>query len=224
MKCPLVFIAAVCLLAAGCGSTSVTSERQAETKAVADEHIVVLLSRYIRQGVVEKELESVESGLEACIRAAAQRANETQAFLYPADFRRLISAKPTGTEAPGSPELVLRWLNEPAIAARLAAARVRFVVLLEASYHTSESRWGGGGGGGGFAIGKEWVQNASIQATILDLKHARIAGSINSRSSGPEGGGVGVLIIIPFPIYFTSMAESRACAAIGTALARFVSN
>jgi len=218
---PSVAIAA--WLAAGCGSTSIHTDRQTETKASAEEHVVVLLSRYRREGVEVDELGSIEGGLEACVRSAAQTVNEGQAFLYPADFRELVSRDAMAPAGSMSVDSLLRALSDRNTAARLVRAQARFAVLLEAAYTTSQSKWGFGSSDAGFAVGKDWTQNSSMRATILDLKHARIAGSITAHSSGPEGGGVGVFIIIPFPIYFTSMAESRACGAIGTELARFLS-
>jgi len=224
MRLLLPFIAiAAWILMAGCGSTSVKVERQAETRASADDHIVILLSRYRREGVDVNKLGSVEAGLEACVRLAAQRVDDSHAFLYPSEFRALVSTDTMGADGSRSADSLLRALGDPATAARFAIAQVRFVMLLEASYDTSQSKWGGGVSDAGFAVGKDWTQNSSIRATILDLKHARIAGSINAYSTGQEGAGVGVFIIIPFPIYFTSMAESRACAAMGKELARFIS-
>lgn len=219
---PLIAIAAW-ILVAGCGSTSVKVERQADTGVLAGEQIVVLVSRYSLEGTEVKDLRSVEASFEWCVRREMQSVNDSHTFLSPADLRKLVSADTLGADGSKSPDSLLRSLGEPVTATHLAEAKVRYVVLLEGSYSTSQSKWGAGGGSGGFAIGKDWTQHSSIQATILDLKHARIAGSINSYSTGQEGGGVGVFIIIPFPIYFTSMPESRACAAMGKELGRFIS-
>jgi hypothetical protein len=224
MRRPSLFISiAAWILVAGCGSTSVKVERQADTEAFAGEHIVVLLSRYSREGIEVKDLSSIEASLEWCIRTETQRVNDKQLFLPPADLRKLVSADTMDANGSKSPDSLLRSLGEPVTARHLAEAKVRYLVLLEGSYSTSNSRWSSGASQGGFAIAKEWTQYSSIQATILDLKHARIAGSIVSYSTGKEGGGAGVFIIIPFPIYFTSMPESRACAALGKELARFIS-
>lgn len=223
MRRLLPFIAfAAWLLVAGCGSTSVSVDRQAETGAVAGEQIVVLLSRYSRDGVDVQELGSIEASLEWCIRTEAQKVNEIHAFLPPPDFRKLVSPATMDADGSKSPDSLLRSLGEPVTATRLAAAQVRYVVLLQASYSTSQSRWSSSGGKGGGGIAKEWTQYSWIQATILDLKHARIAGWINSNSTGPEGAGVGFAWIIPVPIYFTSMTKSRACAALGKELAQFI--
>ena len=211
---PVIAIAAW-ILVAGCGSTSVKVERQAETGAFAGEHIVVLLSGYSREGVEVKELGSVEASLEWCIRTEAQRVDDKHAFLLPADFRKLVSADITGADGSKSPDSLLRSLAEPVTATRLAEAQVRYMVLLEATYSTSRARVSGGQG----AIGAEWKQYSFLKATILDLKQARIAGSITSYSTGSEGAGLFLII----PIYFTSMTESRACAALGKELARFIS-
>lgn len=215
MKRQLLFVAIA--LVAGCGSTSVKVDRLADTEALAGEQIAVLLSRYSREGAEVTELASTEATVERCVRSAMER--DERVFLPPAEFRKMVAA-----DLGASPDALLSSLREPDTAARLAGAKLRYVVLLEGSYSTSESKWGGGGGQGAFAVGKEWEQYSSLRATILDLKHARIAGSITSDSTGKEGAGVGIIIIIPFPIYFTSMPESRACIALGRELARFISS
>jgi hypothetical protein len=152
-------------------------------------------------------------------------------FLPADNFRRLVSAQTaTALEAYAldeigaqSPESLLPLLVESATAARLAQEKVRYAVLIVAYYYTSRSRWVFAASSGGVGAGKEWKQYSFIQTTVLDLTHARVAGAVNSSSTGMESGGVGVFIIIPFPIYVTSMTESRACTNLGKALARFIS-
>ena len=223
-----VIAIAAWILVAGCGGkVSVNVERGADTGILPGEQIVVLLSRYSLEGTDVKDLNSTEAKLEWCIRTETQKVNDRHEFLPPAALRKLVSAEMIGADGSKSPDSLVRLLAEPVTATRLAEARVRYVVLLEGSYSTSKYRLTGfGGSGGGLAlgaVGSEWTKYSSIQATILDLKHARIAGSINSYSTGNEGGGGGMFLIIPFPFYYTSMPESLACAALSKELAQFIS-
>jgi len=231
MRRLLPFIAiAASILAAGCATNDprIHESRQAGTGILPGEQIVVLLSRYSRDGTEVKDLSSIEASLEWCVRWEAQGKDDLT-FLPPAALRKLVSVETRGDDGSKSPELLLRSLGELVTATRLAEAKVRYVVLLEGSYSTSQSGWetasggGGKGGGGGFTIGRGWTQDSNIRATILDLKHARIAGSIESYLSGKEGAGMGVVLIIPFPYYYSADTESRACAALGEALVRFIS-
>jgi hypothetical protein len=224
---PLIAIAAWILMA-GCSTTTPWTKeaRQADTGILPGEQIVVLLSRYSREGAEVKDLSSIEARLEWCVQWEAQGKDDLT-FLPPAALRKLVSVDTMGADGPKSPELLLRSLGEPVTATRLAEAKVRYLVLVEADYRTADSKWevqsSGGKGGGGLTVGRGWRQTSSFQATILDLKHARIAGSIESSMSGSQGAGVGVILIIPFPYYYSSDTESRVCSALGEALVRFIS-
>ena len=221
MRRLLPFIAiAASILAAGCATNDprIHESRQAGTGILPGEQIVVLLSRYSRDGTEVKDLSSIEASLEWCVRWEAQGKDDLT-FLPPAALRKLVSVETRGDDGSKSPELLLHSLGEPVTATRLAEAKVRYVVLLEGRYSTSQSQWEGSG----LIRGKGWTQDSTIRATILDLKHARIAGSIESYLSGKEGAGMGVVLIIPFPYYYSANTESRACAALGEALVRFIS-
>jgi hypothetical protein len=220
----LSFIAfAALILVAGCGGeVSVQAERQTTTGIFSDERIVVLLSYYRLEGNKVEDISAVEERFERCIRTEMHGVNDDLRFLPPADFRKLVSADATAAltacmadDGTQSPESLLRLLGEPGTATPLAEAKVRYVVLLEATYSTSRARVQGGQGG----VVATWQQYSNLTTTILDLKHARIVGSIKSKSQGEEGHGI--FFIIPF--YFASMAESGACAAVGKELARFIS-
>jgi hypothetical protein len=217
----------------GCGvpSIRIDVERQAETGILPGERIGVLLLRYRIEGIQVEHLRPIQERFEQCIRAGMEMVKGDLTFLPTADIRKLVSADTTTALAAyvlddigtHSPESLLPLLAEPATASRLAEKKVRYMVLLLGFYYTSQSKWAFAAASGGVGAGKEWKQYSFIQATVLDLKHARVAGAANSASTGLEAGALGVFIIIPFPIYITSMTESRACTALGKGLAQFIS-
>jgi hypothetical protein len=161
-----------------------------------------------------------------------QMVKDDLTFLPSAELRKLVSADTTtalaayvlddGTQ---SPEALLPLLVESATALRPAEEKVRYVVLIVGDYHTSSSKFTSDAGAAGSwgVFGKEWEQISFMQATVLDLKHARVAGAASSKAYGNEGGAVGIVYIIPIPLYMTSMTESRACTNLGKSLARFIS-
>ena len=224
MRRLLSFIAfAALILVAGCGGkVSIQAERQTTTGILPGEQIVVLLSRYLFEGKLVKDISLPEERLEQCIRTETQGVKDDQMFLSPATFRKLVSADTTAAltaymadDGTQSPESLLRLLAEPVTAKRLAEAKVRYVVLIQATYYTGQASILGEPG----TLGVWWSQNSKLKSTVLDLNHARIAGSIESQSWGSEG----FAVFIAMPMYFASSAELGACAAMGKELARFIS-
>lgn len=234
--CLLAFIGIVAFAAVGgCssdGPRTVRVIRDADTEIIAGERMAVILTRYRQEDVEVTELEPVEATFEECIETQIRAAHGNVDFVPADDFRKLVSRDTRRSEGFKSPESLLRTLAGPGTASRLTKARLRYVLLLDASYATGPSEWWDGGSGGGavgfIAAGKSWRQDAVMEATILDMKHARVAGSVRTRSVGSEGagGGVGIIVIIPvaFPVYFNSMTESGNCRALGKELARFFSS
>jgi len=211
------------ILAAGCTTTphSIRVTRDADTDMVPGEKMVIVVTRYRHEGIDASELQSIEQTLEACVRAPMENAVENVMFLPPSDFRKAIPENTLGASGSKSPATVLHVLTAPAIGEKLAETRVRYVVLLDASYETSAAKLGTYPGQGGIFVVNEWQQQATIQATILDLKHGRVSGSVRTRSIGVEGGGMGLIYIIPVPLYVNTMAESGNCSALGKELADF---
>lgn len=220
----LLPLAAVLACLQGCTVTpdTVSVVRDADTDMFAGERMVVVVTRYRNEGIDAAELKSIEQTLEQCVRIRMQEIRDIFAFLPPDDFREMVPEKALGATGSLSPTARVRELAAPAVAVRLTEARLRYVVLLDASYATSPSEWGVASSQGGIAVGRQWRQDSVIQATILDLKHARIAGSIRVRSVGQEGAGLGLIYIIPFPYYYNTLPESGNCAALGKELAEFL--
>ena len=196
--------------------------RDAATEIVPGDQMVIVVTRYRHEGTDVSELESVEGTLEPCVRTPMEEAGRNFMFLPPEDFRKAIPKNALGASGSKTPAALLHELAAPAVAAKLAKARVRYVVLLDASYETSPANFGTHASGqGGIAFVNEWQQNAIIQATILDLKHVQVSGTVRTRSVGTEGGGLGLFYIIPVPLYYNTMAESGNCGALGKELDNF---
>lgn len=219
---PVIAIAAW-ILVAGCGgNVSVKAERNADTGILPGEQIAVLLLSYSLQGNQVKDISSIEEGFVGCIRTEMQGVKNDLTFLPRAALRKLVSNDTTDALtaflayglSPQSREWLLGMLAEPVIATRLAQAKVRYIVLLEASYSSGPSEVQGSNAGG--VVG--WRQYSDLKATILDLRHGRLAGSIESISRGSEGGVLNLVI----PFYFSELAESGACVALGEELGRFI--
>jgi len=101
--------------------------------------------------------------------------------------------------------------------------RLRYVIVLDGTHWESGAEPAAGGSGGGGFIGVGWQRVLSLRATVLDLAHRWVAGSISAYASGERGTGVGFVYIIPIPFFFTTMPEAaKVCRGLGRALVRFI--
>jgi len=73
------------------------------------------------------------------------------------------------------------------------------------------------------AIGLGWMRIVSVRATVLDLAHRRVSGSVSAYAKGERAMGVGLVYVVPIPFFFTNIPEAaEACSRLGRELARFV--
>jgi hypothetical protein len=74
-----------------------------------------------------------------------------------------------------------------------------------------------------WGITRHWTRSSWLTATILDLRLARRAGTLNSGVSGEAGWVFPVFLIIPLPpVPYKAATESPACEAMGPAAADFM--
>ena len=200
---------------------SVRVIRDADTEIVAGERMAIIVWRYRHEGTDVVELDTAERTLEPCIRAQMDDAGRNFTFLPAEDFRKVVPNTILSSAGSKTADSVARDLAAAPLAMPLADARLRYVVLLDGSYSTSPSRWTVTPGEVGVAVAKEWTQESIIQATIVDLKHVRVSGSVRTRATGSEAAGMMVVFIFPLPVYVNTRAKAGNCSAIGKELADF---
>ena len=220
--------------AAGCASKpDVLENRVATTGIAAEEHIAILLSNYENEGVAlagpgreDEEMrvwEEVEQTLESCVRREMAAAVRDLRFVLPGELRHKVFPGKAPKDLPRSPVQLLQALSEGEPVARAASLRLRYLVVLDGRWSTGPGKFqGSSGAGGGGAVGWGWDRHSTLNATVLDIAHQRIAGEVSASSSGPAGWGLGIVFIIPVPFFFATQPESQACAGLGEALARFI--
>jgi hypothetical protein len=216
--------------AAGCASKpQLHEDRVAATGIAAEEHIAILLSSYEREGVAlaspgreneeMREWEEVEQALESCVRREMAAAVRGLRFIPPSELRRKVFPSKSPKDLPRNPVQLLQSLSDGEPAGRAASLRLRYLVVLDGKWSTGP---GSPGSAGSPVIGWGWDRYSTLYATVLDLTHRRVAGEISASSRGPAGWGVGIVWIIPVPFFIATQPESRACAGLGEALARFI--
>lgn len=108
--------------------------------------------------------------------------------------------------------------------ARLALAssgdlQVRYRVEVRVRTTESEGQWAFAAQGPGGALGKEWTQVTTFSGLVLDEKNQQI-GLLEARAEGKEAAGIGLFIVIPFPVGWSAATEANACRRFGEELAR----
>jgi hypothetical protein len=105
----------------------------------------------------------------------------------------------------------------------MAPLRLRYIVILDAA-----TREVGRGATvdfdrGVWGVGSEWTRVSELSAAVLDVTSAQQSGTVGSQSWGKAGFVVPFVLVIPLPpIPWSSFTESRACNALGPAIATFV--
>lgn len=120
-------------------------------------------------------------------------------------------------------ETVPELLAVPAIQHAVSAANIGYVILLQSTTTDSDRHTTFGAGGAAWAVGRESTRETTLVASVWSVLPSTKVGELEQRAHGQTGWMVPVLIIIPFPpIPYTSDTESKACEAMGHALAEFL--
>jgi hypothetical protein len=204
--------------------------RDAPTGMDEGAEIAILLASYGHHsgtGKSIRELEAdpatIENELDACLRREMLSARQGLRFADSRALRQIVFRSQAAGESHGHAEKVLGRLDEVKFARDPRLARLRYVVLLDGTRWDSEAGPEFAASDAGFAIGAGWQRILSVRATVLDVVHRRTAGSVSAYVKGDRAVGLGVIIIIPVPLFFTTIPETAdLCGALGPALARFL--
>jgi hypothetical protein len=217
----LVFVV-VSLFACAHTNITDTETRNATTGIASGERIAIVLGA--RNDLAPSEAD--ENSFESCL-VDAMRAEEPKLAIIPTEeFRRSAFPGISFQDSPRSSGALLPLLTDAEHRERMSSLKLRYLVILEVSTKSTNLHWAYSGREGredtDLHVGKEWEKFSHLTAQVLDLTEARQAGELIVGASGKAAVGVGVLIMIPVPFYFSAPTESRACASLGRATARFI--
>lgn len=121
--------------------------------------------------------------------------------------------------APLHPEDIDRLLQQQAVAEKMTALKVEYMIWLDGS----TERTGGSGSmacslGGCFGFGT-WSHNANYEATIWDFTDKAEVGQVNTSATGQS---YMPAVIVPIPII--APVQGTACDGIGQQLLKFLSS
>jgi hypothetical protein len=180
------------MLLAGCMQARIEESREAATPLAKGERVVILAKPQIEGAGAEDEFMDCVGASLGDGDLSVHDNNEFVDRMFP-------WFEPS--TAPGKPEAMSALLARPGVSEQISESGVRYVVWLEGSTRKTD----GGGSlacgaapGGAGCIGFGWWQKESAyEATVLDLKHAKSAGSVGTNVTGTSA-IVGAIVPLPF--------------------------
>lgn len=215
-------VAACAVLIAGCASAPLMREvREAPTGIAKDEELAFFLATYghhtgMGRGLREEEFQGpeLERFFDDCLRQEMLARHEGLRFVPAHELRAVaFGGEPVAKLHVPSARIFERLAERP------PSPRLRYVIVLDGTH------WERGAmpEGGSNVIGVGWRRVLSLRATVLDLAHRRVAGSVSAYASGERAAGVGIIYVIPIPFYYSNMPEvGEVCRGLGGALSRFI--
>lgn len=206
----LLGLAAVAAGLSGCVSAKIEQLREASTAVTisAGESAVILSRRH--HG--DHETEETFTG---CVARSMQR---SKIPIYPE--QRFVDAMFPWLEprtAPQSAEGLNTMLDNPAVAARVKATKVRFMIWIDGETETVDRKGAMSCGltptGGGCLGLTWWDSRAKYTAAIWDMRERQVIGKAQVEATGTS---IMPAVIIPIPLI--APIESTACAGVASQL------
>jgi hypothetical protein len=231
----LSVVLAVLQACAGNPTMPARSMRKAPTTLESGDAVVVVLNSYKdcgKQSTSECSASTAsyfsENELEYCVGTAIRKQLPAVTQVRASAFRQAVAPGKQFRDSPHSPETILAALQDPATRTKLGDLHLRYVMVLDvdATDSPTATHFGVDGRQGilVWGINREWTHSADFSATVVDLREVREAGVITANASGKSSYAIVAVWILPLPPFPTSFSasESRACNALGLALADFV--
>ncbi len=196
-------VAAIALTATGCVQSRVAETRELSSKIVGDEAIVILAKPQIEgAGAEDRFMDCLSRKLVGGAKPIAVRDNN--------QFVDNLFPWFEPSTAPTRASAITGLLTRPGVAEQIAASGVRYVVWLDGSTRKTD-------GGGSIACGAApgaagcigfgwWEKESNYEASVWDLKQAKVSGSIDTKVHGTSA-MVGVIVPLPF----IARVEGTAC-------------
>lgn len=209
-------------LAVGCTKAWMSENRLAATGLGPQDAITVILVQ--RPG--DEYSAGLESKVAGCVRNALQQIHSSVRIVPHDEFRQAAFSDPSLKELPQDDSSWQRLVGDPKFLERIAPLEVRYLIAVAVQEGRGPIDLHGGGAGSGGAgigaIGVDWDRWAEMQATIMDMMHARVAGNVSSRARGKSAVGLAVFIILPIPYGKPSFPLGTACWELGEGVAKFL--
>lgn len=215
----------------GCGSTPmVRVERHAPTGIEPREAVTIIAGKHreckehVNGGCPASSLtEGSEREFESCLSAAMESAMPNFTIVPAEAFRRTALPGTAFEDFPRTVEALASVAKDVGFRQRVASLRLRYVVVLTVITQESGRKTFFGADQGMWAVGRESHRSTSMSADILDLREARVSGTLQADSYGKAGWALPGILYLPLPpIPYSAMTETKACGSLGKPVTNFI--
>lgn len=216
-------ILTLAVLGVGCTKARVSDIRAAPTGLAPEDAITVILAPP-RGGEYSPGLESKAAG---CVRNALQQTHSGARMVPQDEFRQVAFAGLSPEELPQDDPSWERLVGDPSFLERVSLFGLRYliVVSVQESAGSTQFDWEVAHSGDAGALVLNWSRDryASIEATVVDIMHRRVAGSVRASAHGKSASGVVLfMLVLPIPYGKPSFPVGSACWVLGEGVAKFL--
>lgn len=204
----------VSLLGSACTTINIDQVRLQDTVELKKGDAMVVLGRHQTPEI------QTEASLVSCIGGKLQRGAREVRVIPESEFVDAFYPWFEARTAPLRPEKLRKVLNEPLIAAKLEALKIRYFVWVEGSTERTAQSGSltcsiGPGGGGCFGFGT-WEDTSDYETTIWDISTLEEVGRVST-----EAVGTSYMPAFVVPIPLLARVEGDACQGMGRQLVKF---
>lgn len=202
------------LLTSACTTINIDQVRLKDTVEWEKGDAMVVLGRHQTPEI------QTEASLVSCIGGKLQKGTSDIRIIGEREFVDAFYPWFEARTAPLRPAKLKKVLNEPLVAEKLQAMRVKYFVWVEGSTETTNSAGSmtcsiGPGGGGCFGFGT-WEDTSDYETTIWDISTLEEVGRVST-----EAVGTSYMPAFVVPIPLLAQVEGDACNGMGRQLVRF---
>jgi len=199
-----------------CTTINVDQVRLRDNIDLKDGDAMVVLGRHQTAEI------QTESSLVSCIGGRLARGTGETRIIPEAEFVDAFYPWFEARTAPLRPEKLRKILDQPLVAEKIKAMKIRYFVWVEGSTERTDSAGSmtcsiGPGGGGCFGFGT-WEDTSDYETTIWDLETLSEVGRVST-----EAVGTSYMPAFVIPIPLLAQVEGDACQGMGRQLVRFFS-
>jgi hypothetical protein len=215
----LAFLVYVGCLIVGCSTVTMRGADESLLSLGHDEAIVVIMSSH--RNIPPKKTSSSFMAIETCVAETIREVSPSLRVVMADEFRHTAFPGLDFEEIPRSQEYILLLLKNQQFSEAVASHKVRYLLLMTGNTTDLMNKSGdivcGAGYGGGGCLGLAvWDKTSSLQASIIDVKHASPVGDFEVSVTGkPWLAVVGIV-----PVGLPSFPEHMVCEELGKAVAK----
>lgn len=217
----LASVISLVLLIFGCSTVTMRGTEESALNLENEEAIVMIMSNH--SGVSPKKLSSSFREIETCVAETVREVSPSMRVVMADEFRRMAFPGLDFEEIPRDQEYILPLIKDQGFLETIAPLKLKYLLTISGNTTGLLNKSGdivcGGGYGGAGCLGLAvWDKTASLQASIIDVKHASQVGELEVNVTGKPW-----LAVVGFiPVGLPAFPEYAVCVELGRAVSKTI--